>query len=263
MKRFDYHLHSEYSMDSGESLSNISAKAIREEMEEIAVTDHAELQNPEDLPDFHCRQAELAELNQKYEGSLKLKSGIELGQPHRFPKEAEQILSETAFDFVIASLHELETLGSPANFAFDKTSAPVFFRQYFEELRVIAETADYDVLGHVTLPFRYVPESLSDLHHPMLYRREYEEIFRIVIGRGKGIEVNTSGLRTRLGEPMPGAELLSCYHNLGGRVITVGSDGHSCRSAFLGIETGMETLNRAGFETVTVFTNRIQKQVKL
>jgi len=263
MARIDYHLHSEYSMDSREPLKNIHDKAVSEGMEEIAVTDHAELQSPEDLPDFRRREAEIQSLNENASGILTIRSGIEIGQPHRFVQEAQSLLRGHSFDFVIASLHELEGFGSTAKFAFDRDSAPFFFAQYFKELRDIAAFSDYDVLGHVTLPFRYVPDALMAEFHPLRYRREYEDIFRIVIGRGKGIEVNTSGLRTKLKETMPGLDLLRCYHSLGGNVITVGSDGHSCRSAFLGIKEGMEMIRKAGFQSCAVFSQRIGKQVTI
>ena len=121
----------------------------------------------------------------------------------------------------------------------------------------MAENCDYDVLGHVTYLFRFIPEDLAVKFRPESFLDQYEKLFRAVIMRGKGIEVNCSGLRMpSIKNLMPSVQLLRLYKELGGSVITIGSDGHSCRSAFSGIAEGYRALIEAGFKAATRFEKR-------
>ena len=52
------------------------------------------------------------------------------------------------------------------------------------------------------------------------------EILEIVIKDGKGIEVNTSYIRYGLKDMTPSRTLLKLYRELGGEIITLGSDTH-------------------------------------
>lgn len=263
MTLFDYHLHSKYSMDSREELENICSKAVSCGMQEIAVTDHAEMQKPEELPDFIGRKRELDNLNQQYSGIINILSGVEIGQAHRFPEETGKMIRENEFDFVIGSLHETKDFGSPGSFLFDQDSVLPYLRQYFRELCLIAEKTDYDVLGHVTLPFRYVPAELYQTFSPAYFQNEYRNLFQTVIDRGKGIEVNASGFRTCLKEPMPSLRLLELYKNMGGKVITAGSDGHSARSACAFVPETFEVIKQAGFTQISAFSARTCRMVNI
>ena len=49
---------------------------------------------------------------------------------------------------------------------------------------------------------------------------------RIVIAKGKGMEINTSGV-DRAGDFLPSAAFLKRYKELGGEIVTLGSDAHA------------------------------------
>jgi len=51
-------------------------------------------------------------------------------------------------------------------------------------------------------------------------------VLKTLISYGKGIELNTAGLKYGLGYPHPKAEVLKRYKELGGELITIGSDSH-------------------------------------
>ncbi len=79
------------------------------------------------------------------------------------------------------------------------------------------------MLGHLDLINRY--DRIGN--YPFLKIKPIlSEILRIVIADGKGIELNTSSHRYGLRDSMPSADILSLYRQLGGRVITIGSDSH-------------------------------------
>ena len=131
-------------------------------------------------------------------------------------------------------------------------------------MTAMAEKCDYDMLGHVTYLFRFIPEEIVRAIPPESFMEEYEALFRTVLSRGKGIEVNCSGLRMpSIGKTLPSLELLRLYRELGGEIVTVGSDGHSCRSAFSGLETGYQVLRDAGFSYAASFEKRIPTFYKI
>ena len=209
------------------------------------------------------RNRKMKECQEKYGKQLSVLNGIEAGQPHRELQQQEQLLTDFKFDFIIASVHSVTNIGSPSKYSFAKSNYIDFFRHYFDDLKQVARQSDYDVLGHVTFPFRYVPQELLEIYPIHSFKKEFMEIFEIIVERGKGIEINTSGLRTTLKETMPNEQVVKWYKECGGKIITVGSDGHSARSAFSGLEIGYQVLKNAGFVEIAHYKKRQLSYEKL
>ena len=76
-----------------------------------------------------------------------------------------------------------------------------------------------------------------------------EQVLRAVVDRGIGIECNTN----RGHMPLPGAEILKRYRQLGGEIITLGSDAHRPQHVGLGIREGRQLLQACGFSYVCTF----------
>lgn len=113
----------------------------------------------------------------------------------------------------------------------------------------LARWGRFQVLGHLTLPLRYINE-----HHGehMTFRRHMdrvEEIFRTIIPQGVGIECNTN----RGNEPLPGEDILRLYRSLGGEIITLGSDAHRPEDVGCFIRQRQELLRTCGFRYFTTF----------
>ena len=83
-----------------------------------------------------------------------------------------------------------------------------------------------------------------------------DEILGALISRGKGLELNTSGLRKGLPFAHPNAEILRRYRELGGEIITLGSDAHSARDLAADFGTAKEMLKSAGFREIAVYHAR-------
>ena len=254
----DYHLHSEYSHDSREKIENICKKAIEQGVEEICFTDHVEFASELEYewPNFRERYNEIIKCQKKYEEKLSILNGVEIGQAHVEIQKQKYLLDTFQFDFVISSVHSISEKGLPVEYPFTADNYCGFFYSYFDDLKKTAVETDFDVLGHVTLPFRYVPQELLSLFPISMFKKEYVDIFKILVDRGKGIEINTSGLRTCLKETLPNRQVLEWYKGCGGKVITVGSDGHSLKSAFSGIEEGYQLLRNTGFRQIAHFNKR-------
>lgn len=254
----DYHLHSEFSADAHEKIENLCRAAIEQGIAEIAITDHVEfgVDETDDWPDFERRRQAIEECRKKFAGQLVLLNGLETGQAH-FEKEAEQeVLKRDRFDFVIGSLHVLLGMGRVGRLDYENGDIAEYIRVYLEESKKLAQTGDFDVMGHVNFLFRYIPKEKQKQFPAGNYKKDYEELFEILISREKGIEINTSGCRTILEAPMPSLEMVKWYKECGGKIITVGSDGHSLRSAFTGIKRGYEEAKEAGFGKTAIFRER-------
>lgn len=97
--------------------------------------------------------------------------------------------------------------------------------------------------------------------------KEYKEIIdlilKTIIKKSKGIEVNTSGLRTSLKTTFPKKKLLIRYKKLGGKIITLGSDAHTNEDYNKGILDGIKNLKSLGFNEITSFNKRKATQNKI
>ena len=86
---------------------------------------------------------------------------------------------------------------------------------------------DYDVLAHLTYIAKTHPHP-SPRPVPFEDHREIiDEILRQLAIRGKGLEMNTSGV-DRCGGFLPTADYFRRFKELGGEIVTVGSDAHRC-----------------------------------
>ncbi|NLM50722.1 MAG: histidinol phosphate phosphatase, partial [Clostridiaceae bacterium] len=90
-----------------------------------------------------------------------------------------------------------------------------------------------------------------------------DKVLKTAIEKGRGIELNLSGLRQGLGEPLPKIEVLKRYKELGGEIITLGSDAHYPGHVGANLEDGFEILKEAGFKYFTVYENRKPQFIKI
>ena len=117
-------------------------------------------------------------------------------------------------------------------------------------------------MAHLDLIKRYaanfdIKVSLID------YKDQIVEILKIIIENGKGIEVNTSGLRQSSKKCLPDLDIVSLYKELGGEIITVGSDAHTAKDVGKGIKEGLDLIEAAGFNYVTVYNERKPIMIKI
>ena len=195
-------------------------------------------------------------LKDKYKKQITLKLGAEIGYESRGRKQLDKFVQDHPFEFVICSLHSLEGddfyygkffLGKPKKQA---------FTEYFIAIKeCIDEFKNFDVLGHLDFICRYGDYSNFDLEY-LDYKVLIDDILRTLIQAGKGIEINSSGLRYGVGHMHPRLEILKRYKELGGEIITIGSDAHTPRDIGAGHMEARALLKEAGFEYFTTFNKR-------
>lgn len=268
MLHMDYHVHCKNSPDSSEPLDEICQGAVDAGLTEIMVTDHYEL-----FTDDYGRAAfdpayldqcldSVMECREKYKDRLYVGFGTELGQIHLQQKVADFITATYPFDFVIASFHKIDNLDLKG-YDYHNVSCDSLKGRYLEGLLKIAETGDFDCLGHVDLIKRYaagqgISIRLEDNEEAV------RELFRILVRRNKGIEINTSGLRQAVHEQFPSSTLLKWYKDEGGTIITLGSDAHRRQDVGAGIQEAEKILQSLGFPYISRFKERrlLQEKIK-
>lgn len=260
----DQHTHSEYSMDSKNRIEDVCEKAIAVGLDELVITDHLDLNSNEMILslepalDVQAAYHAICHYRDKYSDRLKLGVGLELGQAHDCPDKAKKILETFRYDQVIGSVHNLRGMPDFYLMAFYKLTGRqchIFLTQYFKELEEVVDLGYFDTLAHLTYPLRYFKEGGHDLslelHLPVIKR-----IFEKLIAKGKALEVNTSGYRKDLGCPLPDLDILKLYYDMGGRLITVGSDAHYVDDIGADIQRTYDELKKIGFTHIASFTDR-------
>ena len=270
----DYHVHTSYSDDSEYPMEEVVKDAISFGLDEICFTDHVDYGvkrdwddprgmiyrrggagEPERMAlanvDYPRYATEIAALREKYKDQITLKMGIEFGiQTHTIP-QYEKLFSVWPFDFIILSVHQVEDKEFwTQDFQRGRTQTEYNLRYYEEILALVQQYHHYSVLGHMDLISRY------DKAGPFSFekiRPIVKEILKTIISDDKGIEVNTSCHRYGLNDLTPSTDILRLYRDLGGRIITIGSDSH--RKEHLGayLTETISALKAIGYKEVYTF----------
>ena len=265
MLKQDYHIHCELSPDSTAALDVVCSQAYRLGLEEVAFTDHYELiegvtaRGSIRREYLEISREKLLACRSRWEGRIRVVFGIELGQCHKQPEAASQILASNPYDFVLASLHRVAHRDLSL-FDYREEDCEALGETYARELLEIARAGDYDYLSHLDLIRRYPAfqgVSLRMEDHMELV----EEILKQVVRRGKGIEINTTA--GSLAEPLPSLAILKAYRRLGGEIVTTGSDAHRAEDVAKGFDRAEELLREAGFSYAARYKERKPYFVKL
>ncbi|MBQ8928456.1 MAG: histidinol-phosphatase HisJ family protein [Oscillospiraceae bacterium] len=269
MLPMDCHTHTEISPDSEAKLAQMCARAAALGLRAYAVTDHVELcryfpqgyygvqpRNEEDFFDYAQRFERAMQQNEAARGlcgDMCFVSGIEMGEPDADFGLAESLYRDKRLDFTIASLHELRGKLDFYFLDYTQEDAYALLDAYFASLEEISRHDCYDVLGHLTYPLRYIEGEAGIRVDLGRYEERIAQILRNAITRGRGIELNTSGYRQRYGKPLPGERLLRLYRDLGGTILTLGSDAHRPEDVGAGIAQGAALAASCGFDRVCYF----------
>lgn len=259
MYAIDYHLHSRHSFDGQETVADICRAAIARGRQEIAITDHLDIFSDrpfEATLDVSACFAEIEAARAEFEGRLVIKTGVELGQPQANRADAARFFAMYSPDFVIGSVHNMENDVDLYDYDWSKEDEFKVYGHYLDWLMDLAENDDFDVMGHLTYPLRYVFEARGVPFPLERYRDRFAEIFGVLVRRGKGIECNTSGFNQKIGESLPPLELLRLFRDCGGEIVTVGSDAHRLEHVSATVPLGEELLRQAGFRYIATFTRR-------
>ena len=224
---FDFHMHSRVSFDGHDTGEALARAALAAGLREICFTDHLDY---DPLGKMGILAFDTDTYNAEYDTlevpGLAIRRGMEFGMTPDNKTQFQQDLKRRPFDFVLGSVHFVDDLDV---YFEEYWSGKTIFqaeRRYLESTLECVQIHDgFDVLAHLT----YIAKTHC---HPAPRIVPYEEhkalideILRILVAKGKGLELNTSGM-DRCGGFLPTADIFRRFKELGGTIVTVGSDAH-------------------------------------
>lgn len=257
----DYHVHSRFSSDSTAPTEDMVEKAISLGMKKVCFTDHMDYDFPDTYglpfifdPDEYFN--ELDRITEKYKSKIKVLRGIELGlQPYLAPRY-QKLTDQYDFDFAIGSSHLVDGLDPYYPEYWKDKTAEEGLEIYFNSItNNVKAFTGYQVYGHLDYVVRYAPDK------NLVYTYEkfadiIDEMLKTIISHGLGIEVNTAGYKYGLGYAHPQADVLKRYKELGGEILTIGSDGHQPEHLGYDFARAEQLLKSLGFKYYTTFEKK-------
>lgn len=260
----DTHTHSLCSPDGHSPVLDMAKAGAAAGLTHLCLTDHCDLVTLQGAPsytyDWTPYNAAVAEARAALPPGLDLAQGMELGEAYENPAAARAILAaQPGLDFVIGSVHNYRALKDKTDFYYadypDAQTCQATLDDYLGSLELLVALPDcYDSLGHVIYPLRYInargPHPFSVLEGD--FRDRTAAILRRVAQDGKAMEVNTwRGQSIAEWEPV-----LRLFKDLGGTLVTVGSDSHTTHEIGKGVRDAYDLLGACGFGRVAVYHGR-------
>lgn len=260
----DCHLHSSYSGDSDTSMEEMILQGIAQGLTDMCFTEHNDFGYP-DTPDgpgsifllnTDSYLYDLIRLKEKYAGQIRLLFGVELGLQPEVMRENAIYAKSYDFDFVIASSHLCHGRDPYYPDFYEGRSEAEAYREYFESiLENIKKFSNFDVYGHLDYVVRYGPD--KDLNYSYeAYQDIFDEILKLLLDKGKGIELNTKGIQKGMKDFHPCMGVLKRYRELGGEIITIGSDSHNAQHIGEAFDRAADVLKECGFKYYAIFEKR-------
>lgn len=242
-------------------------------LKEICITDHVSLGMKQDWTDnldtydYHEKEKlppmnikypayfkEINKLNCIYGDKIKIIKGMEYGMQRHTVDLFKDLYKKHPLDSIILSCHEIENKELWLQQYQEGKTQVEYNRGYYNEiLNIIKRYKNYSVLGHLDMIVRYDLQGKC----PFKYVEDIvREILKIVIDDNKGIEINTSCYRYKIGDLTPSTQILKIYKELGGKILTIGSDSHKRDSLLQNhIKETLPILKDLGFEYICTYRN--------
>lgn len=260
MRKIDYHMHTRFSGDSEADPREHVKQAIALGLDEICFTDHRDFEYPIDVfeLDVDTYYQTIMTLKEEFKDQIIIKWGIEMGLDMNHQDKINELINQYPFDFVIGSIHVINHTEFYYGEFFTGLSKEEAHRYFFEEtLRCVQNFDCFNVLGHLDYIMRYGPYEDRMVEHTK-YQDIIDEIFKTLIAKGKGIEINTSGYGLNGNCGFPNFDQVKRYYDLGGRIITIGTDSHTSDRVGQHVNDVKEKLEQMGFEDVSTFSQRVK-----
>ena len=263
----DYHVHTSFSGDCATPPDVVIRQAAAQGIRHLCLTDHMDYDYLEagvcfefDVKEYFHR---LLPLKKQYRDQIDLAIGIELGLQPYLSKKHHNLIFSNSFDFVIGSIHLVHCRDPYYPSYFEGRSEEEAYREYFEcILQNLEAYSNFDVFGHLDYVVRYGPNQ-NQYYSYEKYRDIIDEILRSLVKKDIGLEVNTGGYKYGLGVPNPYKAVILRYRELGGKIVTLGSDAHEPQYLGYQFDKAAELLKECGFTSYYIFHNRKPEEIPL
>lgn len=267
----DQHTHSSFSADSKASMESMIDSAMAKGLRHICFTEHNDFKYPEsekfpkgtwDL-NIDSYLYDLLTYREKYDGKINIGFGVEIGLQDIAVKENTVLANSQKFDFIIGSVHVVNGVDTYEPSFYEGRPVKEAINEYFDcVIKNVGLYKSYDVLGHLDYLTRTLPGHEND-YRPDDYMDKIDVILKTLIHNGKGLELNTQTLGKGYKYPNPWPEVLKRYKELGGEIITIGSDAHKPEAVAAGFDKAGSLLTSLGFKYYSIFTSGVAVQIDL
>jgi len=282
-------MHTKASTDSPADMEEIIKQAVSLGLTEICITDHVDFPLADDIRNWavysgapvssimewarYLGDGQTCELiripfdeyisNYKrlastYEGDITVLMGCEIGMSYHCRGAIHAHIAKYPFDFIIGSQHSFDRYDICCNretLFSGRSKQDVYTAHLTEMIQNVLDYDCFDVLGHIDYIIRYGPYEDRNM-----YAHEFDDLlttlFKTLVEKGKGIELNTSGFRYGLGHAHPNIDILRKYREAGGEIITIGSDAHRPHDVGKYLPEAANILSGSGFKAYCKFKER-------
>lgn len=259
----DFHMHTNFSSDATYPLEEMIEGAIKKGLKTICITDHEDLDWPnstcegEFQIDLETYVSTIHQLKETYKERIEVLMGIEFGLQTHLGETYKKIATTYPFDYIIGSIHILDGVDPYGGkfFSGEMTDEKGYHRAFEITLENLKQCEDFDALGHMDYVVRY-SKGRETSYHPKEYMEKIDEILKVLIQHNKALEFNTGGWKYGLPFAHPHQEILKRYKELGGEMITIGSDAHRPEHIAYDFHKVSDVLKACGFKYYTEFRQR-------
>lgn len=276
---FDNHNHSQFSFDGKKTSVEKSALSARSKgLGGICFSDHCDLyvapmkasfENlvPEEF-DIMAQQAEIDRvqtmMDSQGKDGFRILKGIEIGMYGDIRPQIRRHLEGHSFDQVIASVHYIEETDPYYGGYYENKDWKQAYGGYLETIyREMTWLKDFDIMAHYDYIARYAPYPQESVLYKD-FSDIFDEMFRYLISEGKALEINTKSYQDYNGRhPQPDPDVLLRYKELGGEIISLGSDSHDSLRPGDKFDDISEFLRSLGFRWTAHYEKRKLVQLPL
>jgi len=234
-------------------MESMILSAIEKGINEIAITDHVDYHVSYEPPHYDDLISKFNIMKEKYKSKINMILGVEIGLENSLADTINEFINSYSFDFIIGSSHSVCQKDLYFDNFFEGMNKKTAYTLYFTEmLKNINSIENFSVYGHIDFISRYGTYTDKILKYSD-YSDIIDEILKTLISKNKGIEINTSGYRYKLNQTYPQYDILKRYKELGGEIITIGSDAHTPDYVADHFEVAYDMLKKADFKYISRF----------
>ena len=275
MVLFDNHNHSQFSFDGKRTSVEESARAAAEAgLGGICFTDHCDHYVPPMKASFENvvpeyfnveeQQAEISRVQSLIGDRTRLLKGIEIGMYEECHEQIRKVLDENTFDQIIASVHYIEKTDPYYGGYYDGKDWKQAYGTYLETIyREMKWLEDFDIMGHYDYIVRYASYPVTSIRYRD-FSDIFDEMFRYLIHEGKALEINTKSYEGHRGRMVElDNDVLLRYREMGGEIVSLGSDSHEPSRVGAGFTRHAAFLKSLGFRWTAHYESRRLIQLPL
>jgi len=250
----DYHIHTAFSADCDVPLPRMAQAACNAGLKEICFTEHIDFDLPGDIDfclDIKAYKEGFGRAVNDFP-ALNMRFGIEAGLDIAAIERMEAIINAQEIDCVIGSQHLVYGKDPFYRDIWDMYTQRDIYEQYLRACAECAAACDYyDVYGHLGYIGKFCPYE-DNLLRFSDHKDAIDEILKTLVAKGKGLEINTNGL-IMTPDTMPERPIAARYRELGGEIVTIGSDAHHEATVGHAVKEALHMLKDIGFRYVCAF----------